>query len=393
MTALPEWFKLLKGDMNDDDGEVVMMLHQPVGYNPATGEGMSSRVFGQVLNSIPKNKKVTLDINSLGGKVDDGIAMHNMVLARGGITTRVIGYAASMGAVIHQAGAKRVMMPGTMLVVHNPQASVDGDHRDLAKGSEFLKQVKDSLCNLLASRTGQKPAKVSQMMDEVTAMDADDAKKLGFCDEIGAGSPAFNEMKPIALFNFLRDVKNAVKEAPTTEQPSTQSTNKPSMKLIIAALGKLVKLQDTTTDELAAPQVETAVTALIAERDTLKTENASFKDAQKARVTNRVDLAITNKLVKAERKDALIATGLRDEAELDNCIADLAEVRGAQATNPARRAALPVPAAKGSSDADVQIAKLQEDLREATPAGRVVISRQLRDLRGHKNLFEAPASK
>src|ERR1039458_4005455 len=207
--TLPNWLSLVKGSLDETPGEVTMLLHEPIGYNKASDSGISSRMFGESLAGIHKNKTINLDINTLGGKVDDGLAMANMVSARGNVTTRVTGYAASMGAIIHQAGAKRVMLPGTMLVIHNPQAELgEGDYRDADQKGLFLRKVRDSLAGMLSKRSGQKVDTINDMMDKTTAMSPDDAKKLGFCDEIGEGMPAFGEMSPAAMFEFLKTVSN-----------------------------------------------------------------------------------------------------------------------------------------------------------------------------------------
>src|SRR5678815_2239212 len=78
----PSWLTVVEGNLADDSKEVTVLLAEPIGED-WTGEGMSSRSFGEALNAIPRHKKITIDINSLGGRVDDGMAMHNMIVARG----------------------------------------------------------------------------------------------------------------------------------------------------------------------------------------------------------------------------------------------------------------------------------------------------------------------
>ncbi len=481
----PDWLKV-SGDLNEGSGDVTMLLHAPIGQTQA-GDGISSREFGACLNAIPSGKNITLDINTLGGKVDDGIAMHNMLLARGNVTTRVVGYAASMGAIIHQAGAKRVMMPGTMLVIHNPMANPgSGEQKDLYSAGDFLGKVKGSLVDLLSKRSGQKPEKVSAMMDAKTGLSPEEAKKMGFCDEIVSGSPAFNDMSPVAMFDFLKELTNSAEpghpfygnqhtdslseaanmqgmkaddeskkaekvgaagnhedardehykasrlhqeaadkgiqnkegnnhrlEAARHRQKADDhaatarrlrsvtddlSANGPaiigpptkdSMKLTIASLAGLVTIPAEATDEQAAPVVKTAVNSLVAERDKLKTENESFRSELKIRVTNLVEKAITAKLVKAERKDDLIAMGLSKESALD-FLDDIA----AQVQPAGRRGAAPAPA---ESEGGETLASLRGSLNTseegdehvvATGRNNASVARKLRVLRGHGDLFK-----
>jgi uncharacterized NAD(P)/FAD-binding protein YdhS len=91
--------------------------------------------------------------------------------------------------------------------------------------------------------------------------------------------------------------------------------------------------------------------------------------------------AVTDKLIKAERKDTLIATGVSNEAALD-FLDDLV------VTATTRRGAPPVPKGEGEVES---LESLRDELQEAIKAGDGVrcstIALKLRDLRGHKNLF------
>ncbi len=460
--SLPDWLKLIKGDMDkDDDGEVTMMLHAPVGMTDA-GDGVTSRMFGTALNMVPKNKKVTLEINTMGGKVDDGIAMYNMLRARGNVKTRVVGYAASMGAVIAQAGTTRCMMPGTMMIIHNPQANPGaGDHKDMSAAASMLGKVKDSLVDLLADRTKQGKRAISGMMDDVTAMTADEAKKLGFCDEIEDGSPAYNEMKPKELFEFLRTCRNggpgsgprpgggkyeeAEKNAESKSDAAMKETDKAeavkdnnaaaahreaaaahreaaskseslndksyheqaarqhseferahrlssvknqleqnNMTKTIIALAKLNLLPSADmTDEAAAPQAEVSINRIIAERDSYKVKLDGIEkantEALKTRVTNRVEKAITDKLVKVERKDSLIAAGISNEASLD-FLNDLAAPRQP-------RGAAPVPKPEDGEHATLETVRSNMRDHKGDGLKNYEAAMTARELRGHKNLF------
>ncbi len=143
---LPDFLRLIKGSMNeDDDGDVDMLLSEPIGFDPNTYNGISARMFGSSLAQVPKRKTVNLLINTLGGNVDEGVAMYNMITARGNVNTVVIGYAASMGAIIAQAGAVRKMMPGTMMIIHNPQGEMKGEEGDMNWQADMLGKLNERL--------------------------------------------------------------------------------------------------------------------------------------------------------------------------------------------------------------------------------------------------------
>ncbi len=316
-----------------------------------------------------------------------------MILARGNIATCVIGYAASMGAIIAQAGATRKMMPGTMMIIHNPQGSTDGDADAHDESSAMLKVVKNSLVDLLSNRTKQGKKKISEMMDACTAMDADEACKLGFCDEVLAGSPARNDFNPAKLVNICQRLSGSA----AAVDGGKQKTNTQSMEKILKTLVTLgiLKSADNVTEDVASAAIEAHVSNLIVKRDDLQAANTKHEDDRKARVTNRVTAAVDGKLIKPERKDALIAAGLSNEASLD-FLGDLSTALSAPGPQKPRGAP-PIPKGDNNQDGSeldtlrnglIQNARCHagEDpvevaVRNASDA------RKARELRGHKNLF------
>ncbi len=113
-------------------------------------------------------------------------------------------------------------------------------------------------------------------------------------------------------------------------------------------------------------------------------------DAKNLRVTNRVQKAIDDKHVKAERKDALIAMGTGDEIMLENYLTDVCEGRTTQ--QPARRGSQPVPPEKPQAGStEERIETLKGELKGSTTNRQVEIARELRTLRGHKDMFAKSA--
>lgn len=403
MKNFPDWLRLIKGNIEADDEEPVdILLAEPIGFDPATYRGMSSKEFGYALNSISKKKPVRLLINSLGGSHDEGVAIHNMTLARGNVTTCVIGYAASAAATIFQAGKVRQMMPGTMMVIHNPMNEVSGDHRDMRKLADRVEQVKVSLVDLLSSRTGQSKKKISDMMDETTMMDPKDAKEMGFCDEVVDGSATWNdlakEVSPSKALTAFLQLTGSVAKGAAADTTKNQA-DEPQMKSLLAALvaAGLIDAADTT-DEQASARFNERIKNRIKdgvpadEVTGLRNRITQFENAQKTRVEDKVNLAVTNKLVKEDRKAALIAMGTRDEAELDATLADLQTLRNEVQPAGTRRGAPPVPPkAEGESETETKIAGIKERMKNCTPAESVTLARELRELRGHKNLFQTAA--
>ena len=92
--------------------------------------------------------------------------------------------AASAASVIAMAGTKVCMSPVAMMMVHNPATIAIGDTEEMQKAIDMLNEVKESIMNAYEIKSGLSRHKISQLMDAETWMNAKEAVKLGFADEI-----------------------------------------------------------------------------------------------------------------------------------------------------------------------------------------------------------------
>lgn len=123
-------------------------------------------------------------INSPGGAVFDGIAVHSMLAKIDGLTVRVEGLAASIASVIALAGSRVEMERGAMMMIHNPWNIAMGDSQELRKSADVLDQIKESLIDIYVGKSGLERDFVAEMMDEETWLSADEAVEFGFADAV-----------------------------------------------------------------------------------------------------------------------------------------------------------------------------------------------------------------
>ena len=100
------------------------------------------------------------------------------------VTVKIDALAASAASVIAMAGTKVCMSPVAMLMVHNPATIAIGDSEEMQKAIDMLSEVKESIMNAYEIKSGLSRNKISKLMDAETWMNAKEAKKLGFADEI-----------------------------------------------------------------------------------------------------------------------------------------------------------------------------------------------------------------
>jgi ATP-dependent Clp protease, protease subunit len=127
---------------------------------------------------------VTVRVNSPGGDVSAGISIYNMLNEHeGNVTIKVDGLAASIASLIAMAGDKIVMLPGSMMMVHNPWTFAAGNADDMAQVVEMLEKTGESMIPIYSARTGQSEEKIKELLKAETWLTAQDAVDLGFADE------------------------------------------------------------------------------------------------------------------------------------------------------------------------------------------------------------------
>jgi ATP-dependent Clp protease protease subunit len=105
--------------------------------------------------------EISIYINSGGGSVGAGLAIMEMIsrirLQCGvKVNTVVLGYAYSMGAVILQAGDRRLMGPLSTLMVHGGSWVLSGEDRDIFEDYHKLSDYyRDTFGRIFAKRSGK----------------------------------------------------------------------------------------------------------------------------------------------------------------------------------------------------------------------------------------------
>ena len=137
-------------------------------------------------------------INSMGGDVFEGWAIHDIIKATGKtIITQAEGLVASIATVPFLAGSERRITENSQLMIHNPWGFAGGDAADVQKYAEQLKKEEDKLAQFYASMTGTTVEDITAMMKEETYLTADDAITKGFATVKVEQIKAVASLKPI----------------------------------------------------------------------------------------------------------------------------------------------------------------------------------------------------
>jgi len=151
------------------------------------GEVGKQVTLDTVLKEItPKATAYVVHIHSNGGDVFEGYAIYNALKNTGkNITVHIEGVCASIATLIAAAGSKIVMNTKSQFMIHNPRiSSMGGDAKDLRNVAGQLDKIKSQLIESWVGRTSLTIQQLSDMYDHETWLNPEEAKEMGFVDEI-----------------------------------------------------------------------------------------------------------------------------------------------------------------------------------------------------------------
>ena len=167
----------------------IIVLSEDVNPNSA------SVIIAQLLylEGQDPEKDISFYINSPGGSITDGMAIHDtMQYIKCDISTICVGMAASMGAFLLASGTKgkRFALPNSEILIHQPLISggqgggLSGQASDIQIHANHLVQIKKKMNRMLSEYTGQPLEVVEKDTDRDNYLTAEEAKAYGLIDEI-----------------------------------------------------------------------------------------------------------------------------------------------------------------------------------------------------------------
>ncbi len=180
--ALSRWNPAIQAAEKDDDRTISM--YDVIGQDWWTGEGVTAKRVSAALRSLGKGP-VTVNLNSPGGDMFEGIAIYNLLKEHpGDVTVKVLGIAASAASVIAMAGDKVQIGRGAFLMIHNAWVYAAGNRNDLVEIAEWLEPFDAAMADIYAERTGIDTKRIAKLMDAETYMNGTAAIEDGFADEL-----------------------------------------------------------------------------------------------------------------------------------------------------------------------------------------------------------------
>ena len=130
---------------------------------------------------------MTVVLNSPGGRVLDGLALFDFLrglrLAGHFLRVEVFGRAASMGAVLLQAGDERVLGANAFVLIHEVHGGMEGTSSQIGDQVGFYAQMEKQLLAILSERSNLTERQIRRRWQRKDWwLAANEAVKLGFAD-------------------------------------------------------------------------------------------------------------------------------------------------------------------------------------------------------------------
>ncbi|MBW8783038.1 MAG: ATP-dependent Clp endopeptidase proteolytic subunit ClpP [Novosphingobium sp.] len=155
---------------------------------------MASLIIAQLLflESENPSKDISMYINSPGGVVTAGMAIHDtMQYIRPRVSTVCIGQAASMGSFLLAAGepGMRIALPNARIMVHQPSGGARGMASDIEIQAREILRIRKRMNDLYVKYTGQSLSDIERTMDRDTFLEAEEAQAFGIVDKVFESRP------------------------------------------------------------------------------------------------------------------------------------------------------------------------------------------------------------
>lgn len=168
-----------------------LMKERVVFFTGGVDANMTDVMVAQLLFLEAENPEAPINmyIKSPGGSVYDGMAVYDvMQYIKAPVHTYVMGWAASMGSFIAQAGeaGHRYLLPSATTMIHQPSSGSKGKISDMEIDYHESTRLKKDLTEkyVLHNSKGTTYEQFEKLMDRDKWLNAQEALDLGLADQI-----------------------------------------------------------------------------------------------------------------------------------------------------------------------------------------------------------------
>lgn len=251
------------------DNNVISIL-APIGEG-LFSDGFTASRMSAALRSIGAENRVRVQINSPGGRIDEGTAIYNMLRQhKGEVDIEILGLAGSIASIIAMAGDSIKIAKAGFIFVHNGHAAARGNRHVMAAAMADLREFDNMMAEVYADRTGQTTREIERLMDgkmDGTLMGSTVAIEKGFADALlPADAVTVGDKKAIrqdiAAMRRLEALATSPEQAARSEVIRLLKEIKGDTRDAVARTGKRDAAEDAMRDAGVSPDLLKALSAI-----------------------------------------------------------------------------------------------------------------------------------
>jgi ATP-dependent Clp endopeptidase proteolytic subunit ClpP len=254
-------------------------------FNEIGTYGITAQEFINDIKDL-KDTPINLRINSIGGDVFDGMAMYNVIKRREAKTTVYIeGIAASIATIIALGADEVIMAENSLFMIHNAWGGSMGEAKDMRKTAETLDKISGELTDIYRKKTGLSYDAITEMMDEETWLNAQEAYDLRFIDSISdsikvAAKYDVSKFKNITQEEIQNKLSININNKKMTNELKEWFNNK--VEDIVTAVKGEVKVSEDVAEQ-------TAITVNLGDNDEIMNKISEFETGN-IELSNKISL-------------------------------------------------------------------------------------------------------
>lgn len=330
-------------------------------FSPDGMEAISARMVADFLEQTT-DEDIIVRINSRGGDVQEGWAIHDLLVNSGKrIKTIGEGRVYSIATIIFLAGEEREMMKNADGLIHNPYIPpftlADAyESADLHKIAAELEQEEQKILAFYVERTGSPVETLAEYMKNDTKLSAEDMLKLGFATKV---------IEPVRAYAYMKTNLIHMNEKAFFER------------LGEALDGAVAKIKNLSR----LPNVDQTLTDKDGNEFTVVRETGSPEVGDKANPDGTYTMADGKVITVADGTVTAVTEATEEPSELDAAKeqiaaleAKVAEMEAAQAAKEEEVAAKEAAAAQVVEQAQALVTELSALKNEWKPEGRTKVN-------------------
>jgi ATP-dependent Clp protease protease subunit len=206
----------------DDKEERSISVFDVIGHDYWTGEGVTAKRVAGALRSLGKGP-VTVNINSPGGDMFEGLAIYNLLREhQGEVTVKVLGLAASAASIIAMAGDKVQIARAGFLMIHNCWVIAVGNRHDLREVATLLEPFDAVMGDIYSARTSLDAKAIGKLMDAESWIGGSQAVEDRFADELLPSDQVQQDTTARASVAAVRRMESALRASGMSKADAVQ---------------------------------------------------------------------------------------------------------------------------------------------------------------------------